>query len=187
VAKASSVSEVEVSPSIVTALNVSSTPLLSRACRAAGAIGASVKMKDSIVAMSGAIMPAPLAMPLMVTLALPSLTVAVATFGKVSVVMIALARPDNRRARLLGEPAEHAVELGRVQRLADHAGRGQENLALAAPDRFGSDLRSQRGGAAAGLAGEGVGIAGIDDQRAALPPFSLRGTIRPARTGISTW
>ena len=48
-------------------------------------------MNDSIVAMSGAIMPAPLAMPLIVTLALPSLTVAVATFGKVSVVMIALA------------------------------------------------------------------------------------------------
>ena len=44
-----------------------------------------------MVAMSGAIMPAPLAMPLIVTLALPSLTVAVATFGKVSVVMIALA------------------------------------------------------------------------------------------------
>ncbi len=44
-----------------------------------------------MVAMSGAIMPAPLAMPLMVTLALPSLTVAVATFGKVSVVMIAVA------------------------------------------------------------------------------------------------
>ena len=41
--------------------------------------------------MSGAIMPAPLAMPLMVTVALPSFTVAVATFGKVSVVMIALA------------------------------------------------------------------------------------------------
>ena len=54
-------------------------------------IGASVKTNDSIVAMSGMIMPAPLAMPLMVTLALPSLTVAVATFGKVSVVMIALA------------------------------------------------------------------------------------------------
>jgi hypothetical protein len=36
-------------------------------------------------------MPAPLAMPLIVTLALPSFTVAVATFGKVSVVMIALA------------------------------------------------------------------------------------------------
>src|ERR1700709_1953260 len=44
-----------------------------------------------MVAISGAIMPAPFAMPLMVTLALPSLMVLVATLGKVSVVMIALA------------------------------------------------------------------------------------------------
>ncbi len=48
-------------------------------------------MNDSIVAMSGAIMPAPLAMPLMVTVDLPILAWAVATLGKVSVVMIALA------------------------------------------------------------------------------------------------
>src|SRR3954454_24772302 len=44
-----------------------------------------------MVAISGAIMPAPLAKPLIVTVALPSLAVAVATLGNVSVVMIALA------------------------------------------------------------------------------------------------
>ena len=76
---------------MVTALKVSSTPLFSSDCSAPAAIGASVNTKASMVAMSGAIMPAPLAMPLIVTLALPSFTVAVATFGKVSVVMIALA------------------------------------------------------------------------------------------------
>ena len=91
VANIISVSEVEVSPSIVTALNVSVTPSLSSACNAAAEIAASVKTNDSIVAMSGAIMPAPLAMPLIVTLALPIFAVAVATFGNVSVVMIALA------------------------------------------------------------------------------------------------
>src|SRR5882757_8695964 len=91
VAKASRVSEVEVSLSMVRALKVSSTPLLSSDCSTADDNGASVNTNDSMVAMSGAIMPAPLAMPLMVTLALPSLTVAVATFGKVSVVMIARA------------------------------------------------------------------------------------------------
>ena len=42
--------------------------------------------------MSGAIMPAPLAMPLIVTLALPIFALAVATLGKVSVVMIAWRR-----------------------------------------------------------------------------------------------
>ena len=78
---------------MVTALKVSSTPLLSSDCSTADDSGASVNTKDSMVAMSGMIMPAPLAMPLMVTLALPSFTVAVATFGKVSVVMIALAAP----------------------------------------------------------------------------------------------
>ena len=84
------------SPSIVTALNVSSTPCASSACSAAAAIGASVKTKESMVAMSGAIMPAPLAMPLIVTVALPSFAVAVATFGNVSVVMIALAASSQR-------------------------------------------------------------------------------------------
>ena len=49
--------------------------------------------------MSGAIMPAPLAKPLMVTVALPMRARAVATFGKVSVVMIArAARVHSRRA-----------------------------------------------------------------------------------------
>ena len=56
-----------------------------------------MKTKDSMVAMSGAIMPAPLAMPLIVTVVLPSLTVAVATLGKVSVVMIAFAAASSRR------------------------------------------------------------------------------------------
>ena len=78
---------------MVTALKVSSTPLLSSDCSTADDSGASVNTKDSMVAISGMIMPAPLAMPLMVTLALPSFTVAVATFGKVSVVMIAFAAP----------------------------------------------------------------------------------------------
>ncbi len=98
VANIRSVSDVDVSPSIVTALNVFSTPSLSSARSAGAAMGASVKTKDSIVAMSGAIMPAPLAMPLMVTVALPILARAVATFGKVSVVMIALAASKNRPA-----------------------------------------------------------------------------------------
>ena len=95
VANASRVSEVEVSLSMVTALKVSSTPLFSSDCSASAEIGASVNTNDSIVAMSGAIMPAPLAMPLMVTVALPSFTLAVATFGKVSVVMMARPHPSS--------------------------------------------------------------------------------------------
>jgi len=59
VANIMSVSDVEVSPSIVTALNVSVTLSFSRDCRATAGRGASVKTNESIVAISGAIMPAP--------------------------------------------------------------------------------------------------------------------------------
>ena len=52
---------------------------------------ASVKMNASMVAMSGAIIPEPLAMPLIVTTVLPSLAFAVAPLAKVSVVMMAAA------------------------------------------------------------------------------------------------
>ena len=72
---------VEVSLSTVTALKVFSVAAESSACSTGAAIGASVATNDSIVAMSGAIMPAPLAMPLMVTSTSPSRTVAVAYFG----------------------------------------------------------------------------------------------------------
>ncbi len=76
---------------MVTALKVSVTPSRNSACNAAGAIGASVKMNASMVAISGAIMPAPLAKPLMVTVVLPMRARAVASFGNVSVVMMARA------------------------------------------------------------------------------------------------
>ena len=81
VAKSRSVSLVEVSLSTVTALKLPSTLAESSAWRALAEIGASVATKESMVAMSGAIMPAPLAMPLIVTSASPSLTRTVASFG----------------------------------------------------------------------------------------------------------
>ncbi len=52
-----------------------------------------------MVAMSGAIMPEPLAKPLMVTVLSPILTCRVATLGNVSVVMIALAAAIQPSAR----------------------------------------------------------------------------------------
>ncbi len=133
VANRSSVSEVDVSPSIVTALNVSSTSLFrQRRAMRAPRCGASVKTKASIVAMSGAIMPAPLAKPLMRTVALPSFALAVASFGNVSVVMIAFAASSQASGLGRGdEGVHHAVELRRIQRLADHTGRGEKNLVRA--------------------------------------------------------
>ena len=84
-------SEVDVSLSTVIELKEPATDFESKACKALAAIGASVKTKDSMVAISGAIIPAPLAMPLIVTDTPPISQVAVATFGKVSVVIIARA------------------------------------------------------------------------------------------------
>ena len=113
-------------------------------------------------------MPAPLAMPLIVTLALPILTVAVATFGKVSVVMIALGgvHPAARRgglrqlfrARRRTCVASSGSPITPVE--ARNTSSGLQPIALAAI------VGGQRGRLPAGLAGEGVGVAGIDHQRA---------------------
>ncbi len=84
--------------STVIALKLWVTPFERSACRTGAATGASVMTKESIVAMSGAIMPAPLAMPLIVTVASPNGTVRVASLGKVSVVMIARAASGHRSA-----------------------------------------------------------------------------------------
>ena len=62
-----SVSEVDVSLSTVIALKELCVSFDKIACKASAPIQASVKIKDSIVAISGAIMPAPLAKPLIVT------------------------------------------------------------------------------------------------------------------------
>ena len=152
---------------MVTALKVSATPSLSSACKAGAAIAASVNTKDSMVAMSGAIMPAPLAMPLMVTLVLPILAVAVATFGK------GVGGHDRLRG---GEEAagsgaadqavHHGGEFGGVERFADHAGGGEEDLGRLAAGRLGGDVGGELGSRPPALAGEGIGIAGIDHQRA---------------------
>ncbi|MOA46065.1 hypothetical protein D3C78_1685300 [compost metagenome] len=68
VANSRAVSLVEVSPSTVTELKVVRTCRFSRAFSTGGAMLASVTMKASMVAMSGAIMPEPLAIPAILTL-----------------------------------------------------------------------------------------------------------------------
>ena len=84
--------------------------------------------------MSGAIMPAPLAMPLMTTSVSPILTLRRRDFGK------SVGRHDRSRRvhQAVGpglgvEFVEHARRSCRaIERLADHAGRGHENLGRAA-------------------------------------------------------
>jgi hypothetical protein len=95
------VSLVEVSLSTVVQLKLRFTPRLSMSCSSAGGICASVAMKHSIVAMSGAIMPLPLAMPVMRTGVPPMSATRVEAFGKVSVVMMPRAASSHASGRTL--------------------------------------------------------------------------------------
>ena len=87
---------------------VASFAAASARCRKPGSTAASVKMKPSIVAMSGAIMPEPLMIPAIVT-GLPSIVqVATAPLAKVSVVMIVAAassQPHGAAAKAASSPA----------------------------------------------------------------------------------
>ena len=99
VANSSTVSEVEVSESTVVRLKLASTPSRSSASSASAGILASVATKQSIVAMSGAIMPLPLAMPLMRTSAPSMRATRVAVLGNVSVVMMPRAASPQASSR----------------------------------------------------------------------------------------
>ena len=119
--------------------------------------------------MSGAIMPAPLAKPLIVT----STPAIVARSGRE--LRIGVGGHDGARGvqpavgpRLLREFLQHAIEFMRVERFADDPRGRQKNLALGRAGRRGGELRREFDRLRAGLAGEGVGVSGIDEQRARL-------------------
>ena len=124
---------VEVSPSTLMQLKVVAACAASRSCSTGAAMAASVKMKQSIVAMSGAIMPAPLQNPLRIT-GTPPIYRARGELG------VGVGRQDRARGGLDrvglgggGEPAEQVGEAACVQRLPDHARRGHEHLLAAHP------------------------------------------------------
>ena len=91
VATSAQASLVEVSPSTVMRLKLASTasPTIERNAR--GSTAASVAMNASIVAMSGRIIPEPLAIPVTVTVRPPRSRVRDAPLGTVSVVAMAAA------------------------------------------------------------------------------------------------
>src|SRR3546814_1322590 len=108
------VSLVEVSLSTVMHEKVVRLAALSAAWRKAGSTAASVNTKPSIVAMSGAIMPDPLTMPVSVTARPSTIAVVTAVLMKVSVVMIAAAasfQPQGAAVKAASSPA-CALSLG---------------------------------------------------------------------------
>ena len=94
---------VEVSPSIVMRLKDRSAASRASCCTSAGAMFASVATKPSMVAMLGRIMPAPLLMPVTVTVLPPMRTCREAALGTVSVVMMASAALAQLSAFEVGE------------------------------------------------------------------------------------
>src|SRR5260370_28590546 len=101
-ARTSSESFVEVSPSMLIALNVRAVTSLSVFCSREGAMAASVVTNASVVAMFGWIMPAPLAQPTMWIRLWPIVKEAAAVFGPASVVQIASETSANERAEERG-------------------------------------------------------------------------------------
>ena len=114
VAASTKLSLVDVSPSTVAPLNETSATSRAMLRSSGAAIGASVAMNASIVAMSGWIIPEPFAMPVTVTGTPPTSTRRDAPFGTVSVVMIALRGGEPpvgaRRAPRGRQCAEDAVD-----------------------------------------------------------------------------
>ena len=154
---------------MVTALKVSATPSFSSACKAGAAIGASVKTKDSIVAMSGAIMPAPLAMPAMVTVGLADLGGGGGDLRKRVGRHDRLGGVEEIAGLRVGDQAvHHAVEgLSRSSGSPITPVEARKiSLGLAAVAARAAICAVNLRRVAAALAGEGVGVAGIDHQRA---------------------
>ena len=106
---------VDVSPSIVTRLNDASPISPTSARSTEPASGASVATKASIVAILGAHIPAPFAMPVTVTFVPSTSTRREAAFGTVSVVMIARAaesHPVGTHAKCARGNAESILSTG---------------------------------------------------------------------------
>ena len=126
--------------------------------------------------MSGAIMPAPLAMPLMVTGVLPiagpggrDLREGVGGHDRLGGV-----EPERRRwPRRPGRPSRRRTPWRSSGSPITPVEARNTSLGLQ-PMALRRDLGGELAGGAAGLAGEGIGVAGIDHQRARLAALELR-------------
>ena len=167
--------------STVIAWNERSHAASSSGCRSAAGSAASVNRNASMVAMSGWIMPEPLAMPATVTSVAPMRARAQAPLAKVSVVQIASAA-----ARQVADPScivqagQRGRDLVDRKRLADHAGRCDEHVLGPRIEQGGHRLRLGAHRGVARRADHHVGVAGIDHERRAPDrAAAARGTMPP--------
>ena len=186
VATISSVSLVEVSPSTVTQFSDLSAASASSFCSTAPGTLASVKTKASIVAMSGRDHARALEEAVDGDGPLADLGLARGELGE------GVGRHDGGGgggpgvlARRLDEAGHDGRDLLPVERLADHAGRGHEHFVARAAQRLGDRPGALLDRLVAELAGEGIGVAGIDDDGADLAARrDSCGTSRPAPTSV---
>ena len=121
---------------------------------------ASVARKQNMVAMCGSSMPTPLAMPPIVTGRPARSNRRAASFGRVSVVMMAsAAQPAALRREPLDQLGQPGPDLVHRQRLADHAGRGDQHLPRRDPQQLAGDAGHLARVLDALLAGAHVGAA----------------------------
>ncbi len=142
-----------------------------------------------MVAMSGAIMPAPFAMPEMRTRTPPISASAVATFGKVSVVMMARAASSqfspvacftSASSTPSNLPASSGSPITPVEAM---------KISLSfAPVAAEASLAASFTASAPVLPVKALALPELTSSARALPRFRVsRGTSRPAPTGISIW
>ena len=72
---------------------------------------------------------------------------------------------DPFRAGIFGKPGEQAREFGRIERLADHPGRGDIHVGFETTGGGCGRFRRELHRVAPAFAGEGIGVAGIDHER----------------------
>ena len=154
------VSFVDVQPSVIRMLKLDATPARRTRWSTAGSAAASVVSTASIVAMFGASMAAPLAMP-PTTKPGRCTTTSLAT---VSVVMMARAAswpPSGVRPAARAGMPPSTTSIG--QRDADEAGGADEHLVGGAPEGGGGGGAHALGVLHPGGAGGGVGVAAVED------------------------
>src|SRR5579875_3715409 len=121
-ASSKTASLVDMSPSTVSALKLVGSAFLSAWRRSPDDALASVTIKASIVAIAGAIIPAPLAIPIRVTSRPPSASVVQLTLGRVSVVIVACAV----RTQFGAGDFEPLLQTAKIVESPDHAGRARD-------------------------------------------------------------
>ena len=156
---------VDMSPSTVTRLMVRFTQSVSMTCHASAEMSASQTMNESMVAMFGEIMPAPLHMPSSRTSPFFSSKDASASLCTVSVVMIARAVSSGPACpRVPARAGIAASPLGHVELRADDPGGGGQDLVGGHAQMARRQVQGLAAVGAALVAGAGVGLARVDQE-----------------------